>query len=214
MRVKMNNIKYFNSIKTQYKRSLIYTRLGFEKTNTSIEPEQKKQIEKWITEAEFLCKVSVIFRTVCLSTNQKNKVILTQHNETMISKSLWNLLQNSKEAILMAATAGVGIMDEIKQLQEAGNMTKAIVYDAAASQITDAGLDWVMAYSKQQLIRKGASLTHMRYSPGYGDLELYNQDIFYRLLNLENWGVEITENYMLIPEKTVTAIVGIESPKS
>ena len=54
----------------------------------------------------------------------------------------------------------------------------------------------------------------MRYSPGYGDLELYNQDIFYRLLNLENWGVEITENYMLIPEKTVTAIVGIESPKS
>lgn len=210
----MSDIKYFNNIVTPYKRSLIYTRLGFEKTNTQIEPEKRKQIDKWITEAEVLCKVNIIYRTTSLSVAHKGRIVLTDHSETMVSKSLWGLLQNSNEVALMAATAGIGIIDEINRLQESGGMTKAVVYDAAASEITDAGLDWLMGFLKQQLIRMGKSLTHMRYSPGYGDLELCNQEVFFRLLNLEDWGVKITKGYMLIPEKTVTAIVGIESPKS
>lgn len=208
----MNRINFFKNIHTQYKKSLIYTRLGYEKKNTHIEPEKRKQIDKWITEAESLCKVCLVFRRVKVSTNEKDTIVL-DNNDAITSTSLSALLQYSNEAVLMAATSGSRITDKIKQLQHMGEMTKALIYDAAASEITDAGLDWLMRFLKQQLIREGKALTHMRYSPGYGDLELRDQDIFYRLLNLKDWGIEVTTKYLLIPEKTVTAIVGIESTK-
>lgn len=209
----MNQIKFYRNIQTPYKKSLIYTRLGYEKTNTRLESGKKKEIDKWITEAEVLCKVDIIFWMVEITNIEKNAIIL-ENSERIVSSSLSALLQHSNEAVLMAATSGPRITDEIKQLQQKGEMAKALVYDAAASEITDAGLDWLMSFLRQRFIREGKVLTHMRYSPGYGDLDLTNQDIFYRWLNLKDWGIKITPKYMLIPEKTVTAIVGVESSKN
>lgn len=211
-RIKVDSIKFYRNVPAQYKKSLIYTRLGYEKTNTLIDPDRKKQIDKWITEAEALCRVDVVFRTVEISNTERDTIVLG-NNEKITSSSLAALLRHSDEAVIMASTSGNRITDEIKRLQQAGEMAKALVYDAAASEITDAGLDWLMGFMQQQLMRLGKVLTHMRYSPGYGDLDLSNQDIFYRLLNLKEWGVEITDTCMLIPEKTVIAIVGIGSYK-
>lgn len=50
----------------------------------------------------------------------------------------------------------------------------------------------------------------MRYSPGYGDLPLTNQKIIFDILNLERLGLRITERFMLVPEKSVIAIAGVE----
>lgn len=207
--VKVNRIKYFRNIKVQYKSSLIYTRLGYEKTNTRLEPDKRIQIDRWINEAEALCNVCVIYRTAEVTYDEKGIIVL-DGCKILKSSSLHSLLQNSREAVLMAATSGLGITDEIKRLQQAGEMAKALVYDAAASEITDAGLDWLMGFLKQKLIREGKVLTDMRYSPGYGDLDLSCQDVFFRMLSLKEWGIELTEKYMLVPEKSVTAIAGIE----
>jgi cobalamin-dependent methionine synthase I len=211
MRVKVENIKFFKNIPAQYSRSLIYTRLGYEKTNTRIETDRRRLIDRWITEAEELCETTVIYRTVEIAVH-KNTITL-DGGEKLESSSLAALLQNSGSAVLMAATAGSRITDEIRRLQESGDMAKALVYDAAASEITDAGLDWIMGLLRQQLIRRGMALTRMRYSPGYGDLDLSCQKVFYDLLSLNEWDIELNEKYILVPEKTVTAIVGIEYPK-
>jgi len=58
--------------------------------------------------------------------------------------------------------------------------------------------------------REGKKLTKMRYSPGYGDLPLSNQKLIYDVLNLERLGISITERFMLVPEKSVIAIAGVE----
>lgn len=208
----MNRVNLFKCIRTQYKKSLIYTRLGYEKTNTHLDAKKRKQIDKWIFEAEALCSVSVIYKIISISCIDCEKVILSE-NQTLVSSSLANLLRNANEVVLMAATSGNRITNEIKQLQKLGEMSKALVYDAAASEITDAGLDWLMGYLKQHLIREGKVLTYMRYSPGYGDLNLSNQEMLYRELNLKELDIQITSGYMLVPEKTVMAITGIESPK-
>jgi len=208
-RVNVDAIRFYRNIRPVYNRSLIYTRLGYAKTNTFLEPERKRQIDKWITEAENLCGVDVIFRLVEISVEAD--VIFLDGSERLVSSSLAALLGNSGEAVLMASTSGFRITEEIERLQEAGEMARALVYDAAASEITDAGLDWLMGLLRQKLIREGRALTHMRYSPGYGDLTFYSQEILYRLLNLKEWGIELTEKCMLVPEKTVIAIAGIES---
>jgi len=60
------------------------------------------------------------------------------------------------------------------------------------------------------LLREGRCLTRRRYSPGYGDLALSNQKIIYDALGLEKLGLTLTERFLLIPEKSVLAIAGIE----
>ncbi|MGC9975923.1 MAG: vitamin B12 dependent-methionine synthase activation domain-containing protein, partial [Syntrophales bacterium] len=86
--------------------------------------------------------------------------------------------------------------------------------DAAASEIVEAALDWIMDYFKQSLKRENRRLLGKRYSAGYGDLFLETQKTMYRLLQLDKIGIEITESCMLVPEKTVTAITGIKAQGS
>ncbi len=204
----MGEVHVFQHIQAPYRKSLIYTRLGYEKKNTLLEPERRKQMDRWIREAELLCNVTVIYKKVCIKVN--DRCVIIPEGITLESTSLAKLLGNSEEAVIMASTGGYDIMNQIQRLQDMDEMARALVYDTAASEITDAGLDWLMAYLKQQLTREGQTLTHMRYSPGYGDLKLYNQIVFYNQLELGKAGVKITPKYMLIPEKTVTAIVGIQ----
>jgi hypothetical protein len=207
----MEEIQVFRRIRTPYKKSLIYTRLGYSKTSTIIEPANRKQIEQWIAEAERLCEVTVLYKKLPVLYIDEDIIRLFGGIE-FSSKSLASLLKNSTAAVLMAATSGNKITDEIGQLQRAGKMAKALVYDAAASEITDAGLDWLMAFINRALISRGQQLTHMRFSPGYKDLELHNQEIFLAELELKKYGIRVNEKYILIPEKTVTAVAGIETP--
>lgn len=48
----------------------------------------------------------------------------------------------------------------------------------------------------------------MRLSPGYGDFSLEYQKMFRDELNFEEIGVKLMDNLLLIPRKTVTAVMG------
>jgi len=209
----MEKKQVFQHLQVPFQKSLIYTRLGYEKTKTVLEPDHRKQIEKWILEAQSLCDITAVCRIIPIRLVESAVVKLAEGIE-FSSKSLARLLANSVVAILMAATSGSKITDEISRLQQAGEMSKALVYDATASEITDAVLDWLAAFIKKPLTRQGQSLTYMRFSPGYGDLGLENQKTMVQVLELEKYGVELTESCQLVPEKTVTAIMGIEAPDS
>ncbi len=209
----MEKKQVFQHLQVPFQKSLIYTRLGYEKTKTVLEPDHRKQIEKWILEAQSLCDITAVYRIIPIRLVESAVVKLAEGIE-FSSKSLARLLANSVVAILMAATSGSKITDEISRLQQAGEMSKALVYDATASEITDAVLDWLAAFIKKPLTRQGQSLTYMRFSPGYGDLGLENQKTMVQVLELEKYGVELTESCQLVPEKTVTAIMGIEAPDS
>lgn len=209
----MEKKQVFHHLQTPFQKSLIYTRLGYEKTRTVIEPDRRRQIEKWIREANGLCDITALYRILPIRHIGDSVVKLTEGIE-FPGCSLACLLKQSTSVILMTATSGPKITDEIRRLQQAGKMSKALVYDAAASEITDAGLDWLAAFIRRPLTRQGQSLTFMRFSPGYGDLGLENQTIMVKALELEKYGIELTAGYILTPEKTVTAIMGIQAPEA
>jgi cobalamin-dependent methionine synthase I len=118
------------------------------------------------------------------------------------------LLEKSREAVLMAATAGKTAMAARDSEIKAGNGSAALIIDAVASETADAGLDWIQEFLNGQLARQGRKLTN-RYSPGYGDLDLSAQKIIYDALDLEKIGISITDRFILAPEKSVLAIAGI-----
>jgi cobalamin-dependent methionine synthase I len=110
----------------------------------------------------------------------------------------------------MGATAGADIIEAIRADTAEDNLSRAVVFDAAASETVDAALDWIEDFITRRLRREGCQLTKSRFSCGYGDLALPNQRLFYDLLDLKRFGVELTDQYILEPEKSVTAVAGIE----
>jgi hypothetical protein len=125
------------------------------------------------------------------------------------SRNLARFLDRCREAVLMGTTAGPAIMEAITEDAVGRNVTRAVVMDATASEMTDAALDWIVSYLGNSLRREGRALLHRRYSAGYGDFLLENQRTLYHLLQLERFGVTLTDSCLLIPEKSVTAITGI-----
>jgi cobalamin-dependent methionine synthase I len=74
----------------------------------------------------------------------------------------------------------------------------------------DGTLDVIVARKNEALRRTGQALTKRRFSPGYGDLDLKFQKVFYDLLSMQTLDVTINENYLLSPAKSVIAIAGVE----
>ena len=109
----------------------------------------------------------------------------------------------------MGATAGSPVMDAIREKTLRQEMTAAVVYDATASEMADAALDWITGFVNRQIRREGKSLLPRRFSAGYGDFELENQKAIFDKLRMDKIGVALSERFVLIPEKSVTAISGI-----
>ena len=111
-------------------------------------------------------------------------------------------LQGCDEVVLFCATLGVQVDRQI-QRYSISDITRAVVLQACAAAYLESYCDDV-----QENIQE---TTKPRFSPGYGDFDLMYQE------NLLEWldahkriGLTRTEGYMLIPTKSVTAVIGIQ----
>lgn len=206
----MATVLFFESISIPPPRRNIYRRLGFVKGVTNVPASQKEEIESYIRDASSLIHLKGAGLRMPIEEIKGARIILPGGAE-FESLQLARLLANCTEIVLMGATAGREIMNAIEEDATGANVTRGIVLDAAASEIVDAALDWIMDYFNQSLRRENRKLLGRRYSAGYGDLFLETQKAMYRLLQLDKIGIEITESCMLVPEKSVTAITGIKS---
>ncbi|AUG57850.1 vitamin B12 dependent-methionine synthase activation domain-containing protein [Acetivibrio saccincola] len=202
-------LKYFGHIPSRLDVGMVLTRLGYRKTTTVISEEYRKKIDAMIEEGLTLCNIQGVYGRYEIKSHEENGIRIFD-DIFLESKSLSKLLQNSLEVVFMATTAGSSIIERIQQEIKNENGDFALILDSLASQIVDAGLDFMVEFINKEIRREGKKLTQKRYSPGYGDLLLTNQKIIYDILNLKKLRIELTESYMLVPEKSVIAIAGIE----
>ncbi len=127
-------------------------------------------------------------------------------------EDLRRLLQDGKELVLFAATLGMEVERLSRQMQLT-NMAEALVFDACA----DAAIENVCDNFCDDLAKEIFPL-HLtqRFSPGYGDLPLtYQKKLFEALDIFRRIGVSLTQSGLMLPQKSVTAIMGIrETPIS
>ncbi|NLT97519.1 MAG: hypothetical protein GXW96_05070 [Christensenellaceae bacterium] len=126
------------------------------------------------------------------------------------SAMLARLLEKSSAAYVMGASIPAWDVEKISEAMLAGEGLKAIVFDAYASEYVDGALDVLIARKNEALRRTRQKLTKHRFSPGYGDLDIAYQKVFFDLLDMRTLDVTINENYLLSPEKSVIAIAGVE----
>ncbi|MCL2638620.1 MAG: hypothetical protein FWD48_09655 [Oscillospiraceae bacterium] len=114
-------------------------------------------------------------------------------------------VENCDKIIVLAATLGLQV-DELIRQTEAADMAGAVVLDALASAAIEQVCDEAM--KKIQLSTVNCQLS-TRFSPGYGDFPLEVQGELLALLGAKKKiGLYVNESNLLIPRKSVTAVIG------
>jgi len=206
----MKSVIFFNSINISAPGREIFRRLGYRKGITRIGEDQKEIIEDYIEYALSLIHLRGAGRRISIKEKSFSNIVLS-NGITFKSKGLSKMIGDCEEIILMGATAGDDVIESIRGDTKANQLTRGVVLDAVASEMVDASLDWIVDYFNRDLRRENKRLTKSRFSAGYGDFILENQKVIYDTLQLERIGVQINENYILTPEKSVTAVAGIQS---
>lgn len=140
--------------------------------------------------------------------------VLVKNTPLMLcGKSIAAHLRTCERCVLFAATLGAGADGVIRGF-ESGAMEKAVIADCLAS----AAIEQVCELAETEIHQKlsGQYFT-WRFSPGYGDFPLDIQRDFLNVLNAQKRiGLTVTENLIMIPRKSVTAVIGVsgsEIPK-
>ena len=122
------------------------------------------------------------------------------------SANLAKNLAGCNEAFFAAATLGANA-DRLLRKYAALDLPRASTWQAACAAMLEQYLDDM----EGGLLPADCGLSlRPRFSPGYGDLDISNQRAMFRILDLERrLGLSLTEGFMMLPEKSVTAIIGI-----
>ena len=202
-------VQFFDSIKVVVPKDRIYSRLGYTQGKTEVTKEQRDNVERCIEEATALIDLKGAALRVPITTIEESQVKLFD-GVVFQSKSLAEFFKGCEEVLFMAATGSSEIMEAIKKNAAGVDVTKGVIFDAVASEVVDSALGWIMDYFSYELRRENKLLTKNRFSAGYGDFALENQEVIYNALELKELGVSLTKTYMLNPEKSVTALAGIK----
>ena len=201
---------FFESIPLAVPVESIYRRLGYRKGTTRLGSGGKAEVDSWIAEARSLLRLRGAGLRLPILERSPSRIFLPG-STVFESRDLSAFLRDCREIALVAATGGNEILDAIRADTAGGRLTRGVVFDAVASEMVDASLDWITAYFRQALSRMGMTPRKGRFSAGYGDFRLQNQKAIYGLLELHRLGVAINESFILIPEKSVTAVLGIRT---
>ncbi|MDD4203173.1 MAG: hypothetical protein PHQ52_06880 [Candidatus Omnitrophica bacterium] len=146
--------------------------------------------------------------------NIKVDLVYTIGTNIFKSNDLANMLKNCDQTVIMASTISPIFMKIIKDKIKNEQLSSAVIYDAVASVAVDKGLAFISEHINKELKKENKQVLKKRFSAGYGDLDISNQKIIYDTLSLKDLGVKISKTFMLTPEKTVTAITGIEKTEA
>lgn len=124
------------------------------------------------------------------------------------SRSLSINLKDCDEVLFFAATLGAEA-DLLIRRYSARDMSKGVIMDAAAAALIEQYCDICQNKLEKELNKEYKTL-RPRFSPGYGDFDIGHQMDMIRLLDLPRQiGVTPTDSGMLVPSKSVTAVMGI-----
>ncbi len=128
--------------------------------------------------------------------------------EILYGNDIKNHLSGCEKAVLMCATLGAEI-DRLIRVNQVSDMARAVVLDSFAS----VAVEQVCGRVDELLAEKydGYFMT-FRFSPGYGDYPIELQKSFLTMLDApRKIGLTTNESCLLVPTKSVTAVLGISS---
>ncbi|MEY8437265.1 vitamin B12 dependent-methionine synthase activation domain-containing protein [Atopobiaceae bacterium 24-176] len=145
---------------------------------------------------------------VCPVEPAENGVAVLSTELVLSGRSMEVLLDGAAAVALMAVTCGPG-PDAVAVRDADRDPVGALIFDACAVDLVEQGADACNRVVDAWAAASGLVPTR-RYSPGYGDLPLAVQPALLDALDARRrLGVSLTDSLLMVPMKSVTAVVGL-----
>lgn len=186
------------------KRTEIYRYLGY-KTGMTINCEMEDMIEEILQNVLKGSSAKVCYKRFSIVIDEEIDFGFMR----VKSKELKANLKDCNEVVIFAATIGL-YTDRQIQKESILSPARVLIYQAVGAAVVEALCDEFNKSLEREEQEKG-NFVRPRYSPGYGDASLTMQkDILRELDCAKRIGITLSESYLMIPEKSVTAFVGIK----
>ena len=191
---------------TRTKEAIRY--LGYGKS--AIDEKTLFMIRECFKELERISEPKCNYRIFGLSFPEENELQIC--NLHIKSKNLYKNLCGCEQVIVFATTLGSAVDRQLRTC-ELKNIAKAVVMQACATAMLEEYCDQM-----QEKIAKELALDKLylrpRFSPGYGDFSILHQKEILDMLDApKRIGLAMTDAYMLVPTKSVTAVIGASKTK-
>lgn len=167
-------------------------------------------IDKCIKEIKIVASPKSQYKVFDIKIINEDEIQILDSILTLKGKDIIKHLQYSKKIALMAATLGIRVDQRIKYYSNF-NLTTGVIFDACANAYVEAVCDDLEMKIQQVADKSGGFKLTFRYSPGYGDFSLSIQHDLLKVLNSSKIiGLTVSPDHVLLPSKSVTAIIGLE----
>lgn len=155
------------------------------------------------------CENSFTFKVCYIETEIKTTDDITDFGFfTVKSANLSKCLHECEKSIIFAATVGIEI-DRLIARYSRISPVKSLCFQSIGAERIEALCDTF----ENDIKNNSSSILKLqnRFSPGYGDLDLSVQRNIFDLLECnKRIGLTLTDGMLMIPSKSVTAIIGVK----
>lgn len=141
------------------------------------------------------------------SYNTKNASIDAPAELILQGQSIRKHLSGSVCLAVLTVTIGSMLENKIAYYFSKGEYTKGLLLDAAGTTAVENAADQAAKLIEQAAARRACQTT-ARFSPGYGDFDVIVQPQILALAKAEKINVSATDSAMLLPRKSITALIG------
>ena len=199
------NISRSSKFEIPYEKVL--SRLGYLRGKTALDPKLENSIKEQLELAKKLVDIKYVLADSYIEFGKPDETLLNPDLK-LKSKDLYELFHGCARAAGFAVTAGSALEKKRDLSIEEKNPANALILDAIGSVAVEEAADVINKEIAAEAAKENFSLTR-RFSPGYGDWDVSCQKDFLKWLGAEKIGIKLSDKSAMMPEKSVSAIMGL-----
>jgi len=171
----------------------------------------EEMLDACMDEISEISKESYLYQIYDIDRSREG-VLLKGTTLVLEGKDIEAHLSQAVKCAVLAVTLGLEV-DRRIAFYSRTDITKGLIFDACAAAAVEALCDKAQGEVAAEAGDIGLEIT-ARYSPGYGDFDIgVQRDILKLLKAYERLGLSVNESSIMIPRKSVTAVIGLQKEK-
>jgi len=202
-------MKIIKDIKSNIDREEVLRYQGYSKKKVKNPNKNILQItEEEINRGYNLFKPQGIYSLIKITCfTSKGRINLEDELVFRFSKSVIDQLKGASHLLVGVVTIGDFLEKKVSELFSQGEYPRALALDAVGTVAVEDFSRRVRKLAHQEVKEQGFK-TSSHFSPGYGGWEVSQQEIIFKSIPADNIGVRLTKGYMMLPQKSLSWIIG------
>lgn len=176
------------------------------RSGKELDAQWKERVEEAVAEAEKLLRPASSRRTYQVAQVEEARITLSGTELTVTGPRMVRRLAGAERITALAVTCGPLLEEAAAAAFARGEYVRGAILDAAGSAAAEALADEVNDAVAAEARSQGYCLLP-RVSPGYADWDLAVQPELIRAAGAEGLGISLSKALLLIPRKSITAVI-------